>query len=332
MIICKTPFRISFFGGGTDFPVYYNNYKNAGVISTSINKYSYISLRHLPSFFEHKHRITYSIVEHVKKNNQIKHPSVRAILNYFKQKSGLEIHYDGDVPAWSGLGTSSSFTVGLLNCMHTLNLNKIDKKKLSEEAIYIEQKLLKESVGSQDQIAAAYGGFNKISFSKNDTFKVQNINFKNKSKKILEDNLLLMYTGIRRLSHKIESHKIKKIKHHNTSLNQISKIKDEALKYFESEDICLKSLGNLMIESWKEKKSLSNKVSNDLIDEVLSIGLNNGAFGGKILGAGGGGFLMFIAPKSKHINIIKKLKKFMFVDFKFEDEGSQIIFNSRDDR
>ena len=330
MIICKTPFRISFFGGGTDFPEFYNN-NDGGVISTTINKYSYISVRHLPSFFDHKHRITYSIVEHVKKTDEIQHPSVKAILNYFKQKNGLEIHYDGDVPAWSGLGTSSSFTVGLLNCMHALNKNKVDKKKLSEEAIFIEQKKLKETVGSQDQIAAAYGGFNKISFSKN-KFTVKKINFKNHSKQILSNNLLLMYTGIRRLSHKIENDKMKNIKINNSFLQQIANIKSEALKQFEADQICLKTIGDLMKESWKQKKALSKKVSNDLIDNALSIGLKNGAYGGKILGAGGGGFLMFIAPKEKHNNIIKKLKKFMFVDFKFEDEGSKIIFNSKNDQ
>lgn len=328
MIICKTPFRISFFGGGTDFPTYYNNHKNAGVISTSINKYSYISIRHLPSFFEHKHRITYSIVEHVKNNNEIKHPAVKAILKFFNQKTGLEIHYDGDVPAWSGLGTSSSFTVGLLNCMHTLNKDAINKKKIAEEAIYVEQNLLKEAVGSQDQISASYGGFNKIVFKNKNTFEVTKINFKNNNKLFFEENLLLMYTGIRRLSHDIEIQKIKKLNHNIRLLNQISSLRDDALKIFESKTICLKTLGNLMIESWKEKKGLSEKVSNELIDDALELGLKNGAHGGKILGAGGGGFLLFIAPKDTHKNILKKLKKFMFVEFKFENDGSKIIFNS----
>ncbi len=331
MIICKTPFRISFFGGGTDFPTYYNEYKNAGVISTSINKYSYISLRHLPSFFDHKHRITYSIVEHVKDNNEIKHPSVKAILKFFNQKSGLEIHYDGDVPAWSGLGTSSSFTVGLLNCMHALNKNTFNKKQIAEEAIHIEQNLLKEAVGSQDQICASYGGFNRIDFKSKNSFKVKKIDFKNNNKFILEENLLLMYTGIRRLSHDIEIHKIKKLNHNIKLLNQISSLRNEALKIFEAKTICLKSLGNLMIESWKEKKGLSEKVSNELIDDALEVGLKNGALGGKILGAGGGGFLLFIAPKDTHQNILKKLKKFMFVEFKFENDGSKIIFNNLDD-
>ena len=330
MIICKTPFRISFFGGGTYFPAYYENNDHSGVISTSINKYSYISIRNLPSFFDHKHRITYSIVEHVKNNNEIQHPSVKAILNHFNQKSGLEIHYDGDVPAWSGLGTSSSFTVGLLNCMYAMHKKKITKKKIAEEAIFVEQQLLKEAVGYQDQVSAAYGGFNKIYFKKN-KFSVQKIKFKNNCLKTLEKNLLLMYTGLRRKSHDIEVHKLKKIKHNVRLLNQISSIRNEALIQFESSKICIKTLGQLMIQSWKEKKGLTDKVSNALIDNALEIGLNNGAYGGKILGAGGGGFLLFIAPKEAHNNIIKKLNKFMFVDFQFENEGSRIIFNSKDD-
>ena len=215
--------------------------------------------------------------------------------------------------------------------MYTLNKNKIDKKKSAQEAIYVEQNLLKEAVGSQDQISASYGGFNRIDFSK-DKFSVKKINFKSNNKEFLQNNILLMYTGIRRLSHEIEIHKIKKIKHNITLLRQISNIRDEALKQFESNEICLKTIGNLMMQSWKEKKGLSEKVSNDLIDDALEVGIKNGAYGGKILGAGGGGFLLFIAPKETHHKIINKLREFMFVDFKFDNAGSTIIFNSKDDQ
>jgi len=328
MIIVRTPYRISFFGGGSDFPDYYNDNSDGGVISTSINKYCYISVRELPHFFEHKHRLCYSKIEHFNKISEIQHPSAKSIMGLFDHNCGLEIHYDGDVPSRSGLGSSSSFTVGLLNALNTFY--KIESKKfdLTTQAIYVEQVLNKEFVGSQDQVSVCYGGFNEILFSKKENFCVHPLNLSNLNKKTLLDNSLLFYTGVQRYASNVEADKIKNIKKISSNINKIAEIKSEAIKYFQDMHFSIEEIGKLLNYSWQEKKFLSSKVSIKIVDEAYEAAMSLGAYGGKLLGAGGGGFLLFIAPIEKHKEIEERLNAFTRIKFDFEDLGSSVIFNS----
>jgi len=326
MIVSKTPYRISFFGGGTDYPAWY--LKNGGaVISTTINKYIYITCRTLPPFFKHKYRISWSLNEKVKKISQIKHKPTREMLKIFNIKNGLEIHYDGDLPAKSGMGSSSVFVVGLMNVLNNYLGTSIDKKKLSKKSIVFEQRNLKEIVGSQDQIAAAYGGFNKITFKKDGNFFVKNFSLKNENIKKLNKNLILLYTGLERSAHEIAKSFIHKLqsskKRHIQEIASFVKEGEKILKHGNCDDF-----GKLLHESWIEKKSLSPLISNSSIDKIYNLALKNGALGGKILGAGGGGFLLFYVPHYKQKNFIKCFNKLTNIPFNFSNEKSKIIFNN----
>jgi len=324
MIISKTPFRISFFGGGTDYPVWYRI--NGGqVLSTTIDKYCYLTLRHLPPFFPHKHRIVYSKVEIVKDVDEILHPAVRAIFKFFNVKEGIELHHDGDLPARSGLGSSSAFTVGLINAMYALNGVIVSKERLAKEAIYIEREVLKENVGSQDQVAVAYGGFNKISFFGEDEIKIEPLILKKERLEQLENHLMLFFTGLSRIASKIAKEQIKNTPQKTKELTRIYQLVDEAVRIL-TEGRDLKEFGELLNESWKIKRSLSNKISNAKIDDIYKTALGAGAIGGKILGAGGGGFMLLFVPPSKQPKVRKALKKLLEVKFKFENEGSRIIY------
>lgn len=324
MIITRTPLRISFFGGGTDFPLWYN--KNGGsVISTTIDKYIYISTRSLDSFFNHNLRISYSIVEEVENVNMVKHPSVREVLKFLKIKKGIEIHYDGDLPGKSGLGSSSSFTVGLLNCLNFYLGNKYSKRKLLQNSLFIEQKKIKDIVGSQDQVAAVYGGLNNIKFSKNN-IKVNKINLSHLRLTNLQDNLLLVYTGLLRSSNDIVKTFYNKMNYKNKMLDGINSLTNEALKILKNGSI--DDFGLLLNETWQLKKKLSSEVTNPRINNIYQKALKAGAIGGKLLGAGGGGFLLLYANKKEHENIKKNLSKYIFVPFQFENTGSKIIYNS----
>ena len=322
MIISKTPFRISLFGGGTDYPIWYNN--NSGrVISSTIDKYAIISLRTLPPFFQHKYRIIYSIIECVNKFNEIKHPAVREILKSFNLKEGLEIHYDGDLPARSGLGSSSSFTVGLLNILNHLNDIKVSKKKLAEQAIDFEQNIMKENVGSQDQIAAAYGGLNEIVFKKN-RFTVNSLNLDKENLNKLQKSICLCFSGKSRFASNIAKKKTSNIKSKTKIFEELESYANEGIKIIKAKSIDLKLLGNLLNESWNSKKKLSKIVTNDEIDYIYNKGIQAGAYGGKILGAGGGGFIIFIADSDRMDYIKKKLKPFTTLNINFSFEGSKI--------
>ena len=324
MIISRTPLRISFFGGGTDFPLWYN--KNGGsVISTTIDKYIYISTRSLDSFFKHNLRISYSIVEEVENVNLVKHPSVREVLKFLKIKKGIEIHYDGDLPGKSGLGSSSSFTVGLLNCLNFYLGNKYSKSKLLQNSLFIEQKKIRDIVGSQDQVAAVYGGLNNIKFSKHN-IKVNKINLSHLKLTNLQDNLLLVYTGILRSSNDIVKTFYHKMNYKNKMLDGINSLTNEALKILKNGSI--DDFGLLLNETWQLKKKLSSEVTNPRINNIYQKALKAGAIGGKLLGAGGGGFLLLYANKKEHENIKKNLSKYIFVPFQFENTGSKIIYNS----
>lgn len=323
MIISKTPYRISFFGGSSDYPEWYNTYKGT-VISSSINKYLYISFRKLPNFFTHKYRIVWSKIENVKKIDQIQHKVIKHLLKINNINDGLEIHYDGDLPARSGMGSSSSFVVGCLNSFLKFKNKKINKFNLANNAINFEQNILKENVGSQDQVAAAYGGFNRIDFYKNN-FKIKKIK-SSKNLKILEKNLMLIYTNINRTADNVAGTYVKKLK--NEKKNYIDELichANEAEKILEKGNI--DDFGKLLHSSWILKKKLSKSISNNKIDELYDFAIKNGAYGGKILGAGAGGFLLFYIKNKDKKKLLKKNKKIIEVPFEFSNKGSEIIFN-----
>lgn len=322
MIITRTPYRISFFGGGTDHPSWYRTH-GGRVLSTTIDKYCYVSCRRLPPFFQHKYRIVYSSIELVKYLSQIHHPVVRETLKYLDIRKGLEIHYDGDIPAKSGMGTSSSFTVGLLHALYGIKGHMISKEELARQAITIEQDLIGETVGSQDQVAAAYGGFNRIEFKKNGTISVTPILLSGKKIKELQNRLLLYFTGFTRHADTIEKSKMRTYSKRKTELHHIGSLVDTALHCLQHGAV--DDIGALLNEAWKLKKSLSDQVSTSRIDGIYEDGIRAGASGGKILGAGGGGFMLFFTDPEHKPAIRKKLSNLLEVPFSFEKTGSQII-------
>jgi D-glycero-alpha-D-manno-heptose-7-phosphate kinase len=326
MIISKTPYRISFFGGGSDYPDWY--LKNGGeVISSTIDKYVYISLRNLPKFFPHNYRVSYSIVEETKNIHEIKHKVVREMLKKFKLKKGLEIHYDGDLPSKSGMGSSSAFIVGLLHNINVFSNTKINKKILAVKSLNFEQKVLKELVGSQDQIACSYGGFNSIQFLKNGNFKIKNYNHKKKFLDKLNNNLFLIYTGQQRNSQNIVKNFIDDLNKKKES--QIYKIIDYveiAKKYLldnSHEEFC-----EMIADSWNIKKSIHKSISNKRLDDLYDYSINCGAEGGKLLGAGGGGFFLFYVKDGKKKKFLKKMKNNQIISYNFEKSGSQLIYSN----
>jgi D-glycero-alpha-D-manno-heptose-7-phosphate kinase len=324
MIITRTPYRISFFGGGTDYPAWYQEYGGA-VLATSINKYCYISCRLLPPFFEHKHRIVYSIIESVSVIEEIKHPSVRAVLQWKNIEKGLEIHHDGDLPARSGLGSSSSFTVGLLQAMYALDGCMQSKNDLAKTAIHIEQNLIQENVGSQDQVSASFGGLNKIQFFQDDSFNVRPVIVVQSRKRELEEHLMLFFTGVTRIASDIAETQINNIKDRKSELFRMREMVDEAVSILENEKEPIDEFGKLLHENWKYKQSLSERITTPEINQIYDEALSAGAIGGKILGAGGGGFIMFFAKPENHELIKKRLSKLVYVPFEFEESGSQVV-------
>ncbi len=322
MIISKTPYRMSFFGGGSDYPNWYNYFPGL-VLSATINKYLYISIRELPNFFNHKYRIVWSKIENVKTINQIDHKVIRKLLNFYKIKNGLEIHYDGDLPARSGMGSSSAFVVGSINAINIYNNVNLSKYNLSKKSIEFEQNILNENVGSQDQVAATYGGVNRIDFYK----KKISIKKLNKNLAKLENNLVLIYTNINRTAHEIAGTFINKLlKEKKNYINEIIDIAKEAEKSLNNG--FLDDFGQLLGASWALKKNLSNKISNSKIDELYQLAIKNGALGGKILGAGGGGFLLLYMKKRNKQRFLKKYKNITEVPFKFSFKGSEVILNT----
>lgn len=325
MILSKTPYRISFFGGGTDFPDWYNNF-GGQVISSSIDKFCYVSVRDLPPFFKHKYRLVYSNTEEIKFLNQIKHPSIKQTLKYLKNKSSLEIQHIGDLPARSGIGSSSAFTVGLLNSLYNLNDFKPSKRRLAENAIFIEQKMIKENVGSQDQIATAFGGMNLIKFKKNNHFTIKKINISKNNIIDFNKNLILVFTGLQRFSSLVEKEKRKLLSKNEKKLHLTQLLVDEFIKLINSKNNNSNEIGKLFHESWEIKKSLSSAVSNRKINQLYNYAIQSGALGGKILGAGGGGFALFYVPYNRQSKFLKKFEKNIIVPFKFENKGSQILY------
>jgi D-glycero-alpha-D-manno-heptose-7-phosphate kinase len=324
MIITRTPFRISFFGGGTDYPSWFREF-DGSVLATTINKYCYINMRYLPPFFEHKHRIVYSYIENVKELEEIKHPAVRAIFKELNVNKGLEVHHDGDLPARSGLGSSSSFSVGLINALYALEGKMISKEDLAKSAIYIEQEIIKENVGSQDQISAAFGGFNKISFNKDNSFDVKSIIFPENRREDLHHHLLLFFTGFSRIASEVAESKIANFKNRETELKRMFSMVDEAINIIQDTSIPINEFGTLLHQSWTYKRELSDRVSTPEIDAIYDAALKAGASGGKLLGAGGGGFILFFAKPEFHKKIKTALNHLVHVPFEFENTGSRVL-------
>ena len=323
MIITKTPYRISFFGGGTDYPPWYR--ENGGaVLATSIDKYCYISCRTLPPFFEHKHRIVYSRIENVRELDEIQHPSVREVFRWAKVDRGLEVHHDGDLPARSGLGSSSSFTVGLIHALRALDGRYSSKDELARLAIHVEQDLIGENVGSQDQISAAYGGFNRIEFLRSGDFVVSPVILGPGRLDELSSHLMLFFTGVTRIASEIASDQIANISSRQTELQRMHGMVDEALGILTDRDRTIEDFGRLLDEAWRYKRSLSARVSTPHIDNIYDTALRAGALGGKLLGAGGGGFLLLFARPSQQDAIRQALQNLIYVPFKFDNTGSSV--------
>jgi len=325
MIISRTPFRISFFGGGTDYPAWYR--QNGGaVLAATINKYCYLTCRYLPPFFEHRIRIVYSKMEMCQTLDEVAHPSVRETLRHLKMDRGMEIHHDGDLPGRSGMGSSSAFTVGLLHALYALKGQIIGKKRLATESIHLEQDILKETVGSQDQVCAAYGGVNRINFLQNGEFSVQPMTLASDRLEELNSHLMLCYTGIKRTASDVAASYATSVTEDRAALlRRMYECVDQSCALL-SGGGSLIQFGELLHEAWLAKRGLSSKVSNPQVDALYDEARSAGAISGKLLGAGGGGFVLLFAPPERHSKIRRQLSRLIQVPFQFEFGGSQIIF------
>jgi len=324
MIICRTPYRISFLGGGTDYPAWYQKHGGC-VLSTTIDKYCYINCRFLPPFFEHRSRIVYSKVELVKSREEIQHPAVREALKFMEIEEGVEIHHDGDLPARTGTGSSSAFSVGLLHALYGLKEIMPTKKQLALDAIHIERDILQENVGSQDQVAAAFGGLNKINFKPDGSFTVEPVILSGERLESFQSHLMLFFTGFARYASDIAKKQIENIEKKNETLASMQQMVEQGLEILSGKDD-LSDFGKLLHESWMLKRSLADGVTTPEIDQIYEAGRNAGAIGGKLIGAGGGGFILLFAKPETHKLIREKLKKLITVPFRLESNGSQIVF------
>lgn len=329
MVISKTPFRISFFGGGTDYPAWFKEH-GGQVLSTTIDKYCYLSVRHFPPFFHYKHRIVYSKIETVSDWNEIEHPAVKGILQFLGIEKGLSIHHDGDLPARTGLGSSSAFTVGLLHALHTLQNQHLSKEELAKEAVHIEQDLLKENVGSQDQVATAYGGFNAITFFRNGEFIVEPIQLSSELEKELENSLRLYFSGFERTASEVAKAQIDNMPRREKELEEMQEIVAAGIRILQRNKVreAVEEFGRLLHQTWEIKKSLSNRITTPEIDAMYEKAKKAGALGGKLLGAGGGGFLLLCIPQDRQESVREALQGYLEVRFRFEKEGSRILYKN----
>ena len=330
MIISKTPFRVSLFGGGTDYPDWYLKH-GGSVIGTTIDKYNYLSVRYLPPFFEHRHRIVWSNIELINEIDDIEHPAVKAILKEMDIERGMEISYNADLPARSGLGTSSSFTVGLLNALNALKGRMVSKKELADEAIRIEQEVIKEAVGSQDQIWAAHGGLNRIDFHHDGTYEVAPLIMPASNRRELQSSFMLFFTGFSRFASTIAEKQIANFDKKQKDLPQLGAFCDEAASILQNGNDPIGELGKLMHEAWLLKRDLADGVTTPEVDEIYNAGLEAGALGGKLLGAGGGGFMLFLVEPDKKRAVREKLENLIHVNFEFDTGGSKIVVFEPDD-
>lgn len=327
MIISRTPYRISFFGGGTDYPAWYRDHGGA-VLSATINKYCYLTCRYLPPFFEHRIRVVWSRIELVRRVEDIAHPAVRETLRFLNFNRGLEIHHDGDLPGRSGVGSSSAFTVGLLHALHGLCGRIAGSRQLAEESLEIEQQRMNETVGSQDQISAAFGGLNRIEFMRNGDFAVRPMTLSALRVSELNAHLMLFYTGIKRTASDVALSYVTNIKSRTELLKKTREYVDQSVAVLNSsEDIT--AFGHLLHEAWQTKRAFSGMVSNPEVDGIYASARSAGALGGKLLGAGGGGFLLLFAPREAQPRICDALHGLIHVPFELEFSGSQIIFFDR---
>ena len=326
MIITKTPFRMSFFGGGTDLEEYFK--ENGGaVISTTFDKYCYVNVRHLPRFFDWSNELSYSKTERVSNVKDIQHPAIREAMKMLDMRE-IRLTYEADLPARSGLGTSSSFAVGMLNAFYALKGKYADKKKLADEAIYLERVLCNEAGGWQDQIAASFGGFNRINFGA-DGYEVLPIIISPNRKKQLNNNLMMFFTGFTRFSSDIQKvNNVNGTEEKRSKLKKMYNLVDEAEAVLTNNDRNIDEFGELLNETWKLKKGTGNSISTGSIDELYDKGIKAGALGGKLLGAGGGGFLVFYVQPEKQEHVKKAMRDLMYIPFKFEDGGTRVIHYS----
>lgn len=321
MIITQTPFRMSFFGGGTDFPEFYKEHDGA-VISATFDKYCYVNVRHLPRFFSYSTELSYAKTERVNNVEEIEHPAIREAMKLLNMHE-IRLTYEADLPARSGLGTSSSFSVGMLNAFYALKGKYADKRKLADEAIYLERVLCGESGGVQDQIAASFGGFNRISFSA-DGYSVNPIIISPERKKLLNKRLMLFFTGFSRYSSDIQRETERCLNHRLSELREMLQLVDEAEKVLNSKSD-LDEFGRMLDHTWKLKRGITDKISTDAIDNVYKKAVEAGALGGKLLGAGGGGFLLFYVHEDRQQQVMKALDSLLYVPFQFETAGTRVI-------
>jgi D-glycero-alpha-D-manno-heptose-7-phosphate kinase len=331
MVISSTPLRVSFFGGGTDYPAWYREF-GGSVLSTTINKCCYITCRWLPPFFEHHSRISYSTVENVSSNDAIQHPSVRACLQFLGIDEGVEIQHVADLPARTGLGTSSAFTVGLLLALYALKNQMRDKRTLASEAIFVEHELLREAVGAQDQVSAAYGGFNRINFSTDGSIDVKRILASPDRVAELEQHLALYFTGFSRIASEVAQEQVRTIPQKKSEMDAMLQLVDEAEAIVTNPTRSLDEFGRLLHQTWQIKRTLTQKISNPHIDEIYEAGLSAGALGGKLLGAGNGGFMLFFVPPERRQELRIRLKKLLCVPFTFSSKGSDVVVYQPEER
>ncbi len=323
MLITRTPFRVSFFGGGTDYQEYFNEYGGC-VLSTTIDKYCYLSMRQMPPFFDYKNQFTYSKIERFNEPQEVQHPLVRAALEYIPTDR-IQIAYDADLPACSGIGSSSAFAVGLLQSLHAIKNEYPDRMELAKEAIHLERIMCNEVGGVQDQLAAAFGGLNRINFT-SEGFEIKPIGLYKERRENFQSNLMLMFTGFTHFSSEIAQAQKSNMP---TILSQLHEMKDMvnvAEKILIDGDI--DDFGRLLDHTWQLKRTLSNRITNNEIDEMYEKAMKNGALGGKLLGAGGGGFMLLYVPKDRQTQIKEAFKEQRFVPFAFDDTGTKIIYEN----
>lgn len=325
MIITRTPLRISFFGGGTDLPRWYMEHGGA-VLSTTIDKYHYIICRKLMPYWEYRHQLRYgSAYENVSAIDDIRHPSIRETMRFFGIREGLDMQYSTDIPAHSGMGSSSAFTVGFVHALYGMQGKMANKRQLALDAIHIEQNMIKEAVGAQDQVAVAFGGLNYIEFKKNGGFFVHPVLVSRQRKEMLERHLVLVFSGFQRFATDVEMDKLANLDDNQNSFHQLSALAKCALDILTSnEDI--RKFGEMLNHAWQLKKSLSQRVTTEAIDRIYNVGIKNGAIGGKLLGAGGGGFLLFFCEPEKQPQLLRSLNNHLCIPFRFEENGSQVIY------
>ena len=324
MIITKTPFRMSFFGGGTDIEEYFKGGEAGAVLSTTFDKYCYVNVRHLPRFFDYSTEVVYSRIERVSDPREIEHPLIRHAMSMLDMKE-IRLNYEADLPARSGLGTSSSFAVGMLNAFYALKGKYADKKKLADDAIYLERVLCREAGGWQDQIAAAYGGLNRINFNA-EGYEVLPVIISPERKKSLNRSLMMFFTGFTRSSAEVQKQNADIRNSKRQQLREMYDLVGEAERILTDRTADLDEFGRLLDRTWKLKQQTGNHISTSTIDSLYEKALQAGALGGKLLGAGGGGFLLFYVPPERQQAVRETMRDFLYIPFRFEDDGTRVIY------